>query len=119
MIWRTIALIAALGVLVTGCATHLTPVEMDYGTSTKLATYGQILDPEASKNLDPVTGISGRAAMGILEDYFDKIGCASTGSSGGSGKAGADKGPTLDFTYGVTITEGAGAEGTTGQGPGN
>jgi hypothetical protein len=119
MTWKTIALIAALGVPFTGCANYPTPVEMDYGTSTKLATYGQILNPEASKNLEPVTGLSGRAAAGILENYFNKSGCASTGSSGARGKAGADKGTTMDFTYDITITESAGTEGTTGLGLGN
>lgn len=44
-------------------------VEMDYGTSFKLAKFNQILNPEAEKNLEPVTGFDGRAAGATIEMY--------------------------------------------------
>ncbi|OGP63498.1 MAG: hypothetical protein A2170_03985 [Deltaproteobacteria bacterium RBG_13_53_10] len=44
-------------------------LEMDYGTSAKLAVVNQTLNPEASKNLGPVTGMDGEAAEGIMERY--------------------------------------------------
>lgn len=50
-----------------GCAP--TKVEMDYGTSHKLAKYNQILNPEAEKNLKPVEGMDGKAANAAVEKY--------------------------------------------------
>ena len=42
---------------------------MDYGTSYKLAKYNQILNPEAEKNLEPVTGFDGGAAQATVGKY--------------------------------------------------
>lgn len=50
------------------CATP-SQLEIDYGTSHKLAKYNQILDPEAEKNLQPVTGFNGNAAKRVMERY--------------------------------------------------
>ena len=44
-------------------------LEIDYGTSHKLSTFNQILDPEAEKNLEPVTGFDGNAARRVVEIY--------------------------------------------------
>lgn len=44
-------------------------VEMDYGTSFKLAKFNQILNPEAEKNLEPVTGFDGGAAQATIDRY--------------------------------------------------
>jgi hypothetical protein len=44
-------------------------LEVDYGTSNKLATFNQILDPEAEKNLEPVEGFDGNAARRVVEKY--------------------------------------------------
>ncbi len=44
-------------------------VEMDYGTSYKLAKFGQILNPDAEKNLEPVEGLDGVAAQAALNKY--------------------------------------------------
>lgn len=52
-----------------GCSTLPTALERDYGTSFKLAKFNQILNPEADKNLEPVTGLSGVAAQGTIEKY--------------------------------------------------
>jgi len=42
---------------------------MDYGTSSKLAKFNQILNPEAEKNLAPVTGFDGGAAQAAIGKY--------------------------------------------------
>ena len=56
----------------TGCA-ELFPgpslVAMDYGNSYNLAKHNQILNPEAEKNLEPVTGFDGKAAHKTIERY--------------------------------------------------
>ena len=45
-------------------------LEMDYGTSYKLAKYNQILNPQTERNLEPVLGLNGRAAEKALERYW-------------------------------------------------
>jgi len=42
---------------------------VDFGTSYHLAKYGQILNPEAGKNLDPVTGLDGRTSEIVVDKY--------------------------------------------------
>ena len=44
-------------------------LKMDYGNSYKLAKFNQTLNPEAEKNLEPVTGFDGRAAREVIERY--------------------------------------------------
>ncbi len=43
---------------------------MDYGTSCQLSKFNQIANPEAEKNLAPVTGMDGRAAQITMEKYW-------------------------------------------------
>ena len=67
-----ILITAVIGLLVSqGYAEMYTSrLGMDYGTSFRLAKYNQILNPGASKNLAPVTGLDGRAAHTINEKYM-------------------------------------------------
>ena len=49
---------------------------MDYGTSYQLNKFNQMANPEAEKNLAPVTGMNGRAAQLTMEKYqkgFEEI----------------------------------------------
>ncbi len=82
-------LCAAL-IVVAGCGPSR--VEMDYGTSYQLQKFNQTLNPEAERNLEPVTGLSGQAVQGNLDKYqkgFEKESAAATtyqfslGSMGG------------------------------------
>ncbi len=57
-------------VLFTGCGTHMSRRDMDYGTSYKLAKFNQVLDPAAEKNLEPVYGLSGQVAEKVLDKYM-------------------------------------------------
>jgi hypothetical protein len=63
-----IGIIAACS-LAFGCAWQQSRLEMDYGTSYQLQKYNQIANPEAEKNLAPVTGMSGQAAQNAAEKY--------------------------------------------------
>jgi len=54
--------------LIAGCG--MTRLERDYGTSYRLARFNQTLDPEAEKNLKPVTGMSGPASQLVIERYY-------------------------------------------------
>jgi len=42
---------------------------MDYGTSYNLAKFNQTLNPDAEKNLQPVTGFDGPVAKNTLDKY--------------------------------------------------
>ena len=44
-------------------------VEEDFGTSFRLAKANQQLNPEAAKNIEPVTGFDGKAAQATLDKY--------------------------------------------------
>ncbi len=63
----TIGVLAVFLVL-TSCAGP-SRVEMDYGTSYKLAKFNQTLNPEAEKNLEPASGFYGGAARATMERY--------------------------------------------------
>lgn len=60
----------AMFLISAGCAgMKQSRLEMDYGTSLKLARFNQILNPEAEKNLEPVYGFDGQAAKAAIEKY--------------------------------------------------
>jgi hypothetical protein len=61
--------VIAMFCIAAGCAQPLTRLEMDYGTSFKLAKFNQVLNPEAEKNLKPVTGLDGVAAEKSIDRY--------------------------------------------------
>src|SRR4030042_5662985 len=67
---RCFLLIGLVGIFVisVGCAGP-TRLEMDYGTSFNLSNFNQILNPEAEKNLEPVTGLNGKAGQATMEKY--------------------------------------------------
>ncbi len=53
----------------------------DYGKSYTMAKQGQILNPQASKNLQPVTGLSGKAAAAGEEKYIQSFSATSNGKA--------------------------------------
>ena len=68
----------ALGclMLLGGCsvAPPPSPIERDFGLSHRLAIYGQIANPAAEQNLEPVVGMDGKAALGAVEIYRTSLG---------------------------------------------
>jgi hypothetical protein len=44
-------------------------VQRDYGNSYKQAKHNQILNPDAAKDLEPVTGFDGKAAQKTIERH--------------------------------------------------
>jgi len=54
--------------LLSACA-QPSRVDKDYGRSVKQARFNQVLHPEAEKNLEPVTGLDGKAAQASIEKY--------------------------------------------------
>ena len=51
-------------------------LEMDYGTSFRLAIFNQVLNADAEKNLEPVYGLDGRAAASAIGNYQKSFGFA-------------------------------------------
>jgi hypothetical protein len=50
-----------------GCASSR--LAMDYGTSHNLGKFNQEFNTEAGKNLEPVYGLDGRLAEGVMKNY--------------------------------------------------
>ena len=59
-------------VFIAGCG-HYGALTDDYGKSYNMAKQGQILNPDASKNLEPVTGLNGTAAEAVMKKYNDSF----------------------------------------------
>ncbi len=55
----------------------------DFGKAYRLAMAGQILNPDAETNLEPVEGINGRAAAYIMQKYVDSFKPMPAASTGG------------------------------------
>jgi len=62
--------LVALAFIFGSCARNgSSRVEEDFGTSFRLAKANQQLNPEAAKNIEPVTGFDGKAAQATLDKY--------------------------------------------------
>lgn len=69
----TLFAIAGL-VLLGGCAATTTPhMDARFGEAVTMLRAQQTLDPEASANTNPVTGMDGKAAKGALDNYRDSF----------------------------------------------
>jgi hypothetical protein len=55
----------------------------DWGNAYTLARSGQILNPDAEANLEPVVGINGRAAANIMHKYVESFIKTQSQQSGG------------------------------------
>jgi hypothetical protein len=67
LIW--IGLIAVLSSCSATTGSFFNKRKTDFGASFESAKSKQILDPEAGKNLNPVSGFDGQAAVITLEKY--------------------------------------------------
>ncbi len=66
-LWIVTSFIIGASFLISDCTSSR--VEMDYGTSHKLAKFNQTLNPAAEKNLKPVTGMDAQASEKVVEKY--------------------------------------------------
>ena len=64
-----IGCIAAAAMLASCAQIKYGQVEADWGTAQKLATFNQVLNPQAGKNLAPVEGIPGPVSQTIVRKY--------------------------------------------------
>lgn len=72
---NTTGLLVIVGVLaLSGCAVSTTPkTDARMGSALTVMRAQQTLNPEASRNTDPVTGLDGKAAKGALDNYRDSF----------------------------------------------
>jgi hypothetical protein len=64
---------AVLIVLISAGCNYYGALKRDYGNSYNAAKNGQTLNPGASKNQTPVTGLSGGAAESAVKKYTDSF----------------------------------------------
>ncbi len=73
---------AFLTILITAGCSHYGQLDTDYGNSYGKAKTAQILNPSASKNQAPVTGLNGKAADANMRKYTDSFSAAQQTSQG-------------------------------------
>lgn len=69
-------MMAVAGILMLGgCGSVSTTPEMDarFGESLSIIKAQQTINPDASRNMDPVAGIDGKAAKGAYDNYRDSF----------------------------------------------
>ncbi len=89
---------AVLTILITaGC--HYGAINKNWGKSYNTATAGEVMNPKASKNLNPVTGLDGSAAEAAMKKYTNSFSTSCQTSQGPQGFA----------LTPIVPTEGAGA----------
>ncbi len=66
-----------------GCFSYKCEPRDDFGKAYTLAKAGQIMNPDAGTNLEPVEGIDGRAAEKIMKNYVESFRPSAPPSSGG------------------------------------
>jgi len=93
MLRTSIAVLAIMLLLVgfSSCANNnsvMFPTESkldeNWGRSFESAKHNQILNPEAGKKLDPVTGLDGQAADAEIQQYHKSFSKQTSTSTGGS-----------------------------------
>lgn len=68
------AIAGALAITLAGCNASTTPrSDARMGEATMLMRAQQTLNPDASRNADPVVGLDGKAAKGALDNYRDSF----------------------------------------------
>lgn len=69
--------------VLTGCATTTPNLDAKFGDAVNQAKAQQTINPDASRNTDPVAGIDGQAANAIIDNYH-KVYASPTAAPSGS-----------------------------------
>jgi len=64
---------AVLIILITAGCSSYGSLDKDFGRSYSMEASGQVLNPQASQNMKPVTGLSGKAAEENMKKYTDSF----------------------------------------------
>ena len=69
-----ISMVACLGwAVLAGCVATTPYLDEKHGAAATLARSQQTLDPDASRNTNPVKGLDGKAAKSALDNYRDSF----------------------------------------------
>jgi hypothetical protein len=69
-----ISMVALLGcAMLAGCVSTTPHLDDKHGAAATLARAQQTLNPDASRNTNPVKGLDGKAAKGALDNYRDSF----------------------------------------------
>lgn len=67
---RNLIALTVLPVCLLAACAPLTPnLDSHFGDAVNIVKAQQIINPDASKNLDPVSGVDGKAAQAAMENY--------------------------------------------------
>jgi hypothetical protein len=80
------AVVILVSLTMAGCCPY-GELKKDYGNSYNAAKAGQILNPGASNNLAPVTGLPGAAADGAVKRYTETFAPANQQAPNGGTKS--------------------------------
>ncbi len=73
--------------LITAGCNHYGALTKDYGNSYNMMKSAQILNPGASKNLKPVTGLPGPAVDATMKNYAQSFAASGQAAGQASGQA--------------------------------
>lgn len=79
---------AGLLVVLAGCTNTTPNLDAKFGDAVNQAKAQQIINPDASRNTDPVAGIDGRAAKGSIDNYHKAYESPTAAPSGAIGTIG-------------------------------
>ena len=65
--------LAAIAVVVLAACSNTPNLDKHFGESVSVIKAQQIINPDASRNTDPVAGLDGKAAKGALDNYRDSF----------------------------------------------
>lgn len=66
---RHIITLLAFPLALSSCAQRTPVLDSQFGTAVTMLKAQQVLNPEASRNTDPVSGMDGRAAVSAYGEY--------------------------------------------------
>ena len=95
--WLARILAAALAASLTGCVPTTPRLDARFGSAVNTARVQQTVNPEASRDADPVRGIDGQAGDAIVDNYRESFVDPRPALTGGvvnvgSGRAGSGGG---------------------------
>lgn len=70
---RHAILVTAAAAIAAGCASNTPNYDKQFGTAVRMARAQQTINPDASRNTDPVAGIDGASAKESIGQYHESF----------------------------------------------
>lgn len=102
----SLVVLLALGVVaLTGCVSRGAYIESTLGESLAQTKASQTLNPEASLNTDPVTGLDGQSATNAVRSYIKSFTGDGQSSTGAGNIGGRNSGLNININQGSTVAQ--------------